>query len=481
MATEIVMPRLGWSMEEGTFGVWLKQDGDTVQVGDMLLSIEGDKATQDVEVFAQGILRLPPNAAKPGDVLPVGAVLAYLVNPGEAAPFAAVEKTGGGTGGQKESAAQRGEGGPSESVTVSPVSASPAAAPADGSGRRVTISPRARRAANELGVVWAQLSGSGRSGRIVERDIRAAAQAAVAAGAPTPPAPPRLTPVAQRMVREAGIDPAGLSPEMPGGRIQRKDVEAALRAQQPAGGSIDAAAPHRAGPIAGAGVPAPVSRMRQLIAQRMMESVNGTAPVTLTTEADATELVTLREHLRTVLGRRDRPAPTYNDLLIKLTAQALLQHPLLNATWQGETLQLWDAVHMGLAVDTAEGLVVPVVRDAHRRSTGQIAAAARDLIARAQARQLQLHEMQGATFTLTNLGMYGIDAFTPIINLPQCAILGVGRILAKPAVVDDQIVPRKLVTLSLTFDHRVVDGGPAARFLNTVREFITEPALWMME
>jgi pyruvate dehydrogenase E2 component (dihydrolipoamide acetyltransferase) len=136
---------------------------------------------------------------------------------------------------------------------------------------------------------------------------------------------------------------------------------------------------------------------------------------------------------------------------------------------------------MGLAVDTAEGLVVPVVRDAHRRSTGQIAAAARDLIARAQARQLQLHEMQGATFTLTNLGMYGIDAFTPIINLPQCAILGVGRILAKPAVVDDQIVPRKLVTLSLTFDHRVVDGGPAARFLNTVREFITEPALWMME
>lgn len=126
-------------------------------------------------------------------------------------------------------------------------------------------------------------------------------------------------------------------------------------------------------------------------------------------------------------GGAKRPAPTYNDLLIKLTAQALLQHPLLNATWQGETLHLWDAVHMGLAVDTAEGLAVPVVRDADSRSTGQIAATTRDLIARAQGRQLQLHEMQGATFTLTNLGMYGIDAFTPIINLPQCAILGVGR------------------------------------------------------
>ncbi len=476
MATEIVMPRLGWSMEEGTFGAWLKQDGDTVQAGDMLFSIEGDKATQDVEVFEQGILRLPPNAAKPGDVLPVGAVLAYLVKPGEAAPFATTEKTGGGTGEQTENGVQRAEGSVSAPVTVSPASGNSAAVAAEEPGRRITISPRARRVANELGIAWAQLSGSGRTGRIVERDIRAAAtQAAATAAAPAPVAPPRLTPVAQRMVREAGIDPAGLSPEVPGGRIQRKDVEAALRAQQPAGSG---ASP---GPTPSAGAPAPVSRMRQIIAQRMMESVNGTAPVTLTTEADATELVTLREHLRTVLGRRERPAPTYNDLLIKLTAQALLQHPLLNATWQGETLHLWDAVHMGLAVDTAEGLVVPVVRDAHSRSTGQIAATTRDLIARAQGRQLQLHEMQGATFTLTNLGMYGIDAFTPIINLPQCAILGVGRILAKPAVVDDQIVPRKLVTLSLTFDHRVVDGGPAARFLNTVREFITEPALWMME
>jgi pyruvate dehydrogenase E2 component (dihydrolipoamide acetyltransferase) len=480
MATEIVMPRLGWSMEEGTFGTWLKQDGDTVQAGDMLFSIEGDKATQDVEVFEQGILRLPPNAAKPGDVLPVGAVLAYLVKPGEAAPFAATEKTGGGTGEQTDNGVTGAEGSAFVPVTVSPASGNSGAVAAEEPGRRITISPRARRVANELGIAWAQLSGSGRSGRIVERDIRAAAtQAAAPVTVPAPAALPRLTPVAQRMVREAGIDPAGLSPEVPGGRIQRKDVEAALRAQQPAvSGAGSGPTPE---PTPGAGAPAPISRMRQIIAQRMMESVNGTAPVTLTTEADATELVTLREHLRTVLGRRDRPAPTYNDLLIKLTAQALLQHPMLNATWQGETLQLWDAVHMGLAVDTAEGLVVPVVRDAHSRSTGQIAAVSRDLIARAQGRQLQLHEMQGATFTLTNLGMYGIDAFTPIINLPQCAILGVGRILAKPAVVDDQIVPRKLVTLSLTFDHRVVDGGPAARFLNTVREFITEPALWMME
>jgi pyruvate dehydrogenase E2 component (dihydrolipoamide acetyltransferase) len=173
--------------------------------------------------------------------------------------------------------------------------------------------------------------------------------------------------------------------------------------------------------------------------------------------------------------------PAYNDLLIKLVAVALQQHPALNATWQEQTILLWREVHIGLAVDAPDGLVVPVVRDAHSRSVGQIAAATSDLIARAQARQLQGEELQGGTFTVTNLGMFGIDAFTPIINLPQSAILGVGRIAARPAVVDDQIVPRKLMALSLTFDHRVADGAAAARFLRTVREFIELPALWMLE
>jgi pyruvate dehydrogenase E2 component (dihydrolipoamide acetyltransferase) len=225
----------------------------------------------------------------------------------------------------------------------------------------------------------------------------------------------------------------------------------------------------------------PVSRVRRLIAQRMVGSAQETAAVTLTTEADATAFVLLRDQLRAALAPRDRLVPAYNDLLIKLVAVALQQHPVLNATWQEQTILLWREVHIGLAVDAPDGLVVPVVRDAHSRSVGQIAAATRDLIARAQARQLQGEELQGGTFTVTNLGMFGIDAFTPIINLPQSAILGVGRIVARPAVVDDQIVPRKLMALSLTFDHRVADGAAAARFLRTVREFIELPALWMLE
>ena len=342
------------------------------------------------------------------------------------------------------------------------------------------ISPRARRVAGELGIDWTQLQGSGRTGRIVERDVRAAAQAAAAQADTRSAAPVRATPVAQRVAQDAGINLAAVSPTGPGARIQRSDVEAAIRAQQ-------APAAPTSAPAAAPGMPAgeydavPVSRVRRLIAQRMVGSAHDTAPVTLTTEADATALVALRDQLRSALEPRGRLVPSYNDLLIKLTAVALQQHGALNATWQEENILQWRAVHMGLAVDVEDGLVVPVVRDAQARSVGQIAAATRDLITRAQAHQLRAEEMQGGTFSITNLGMFGIDAFTPIINLPQAAILGVGRIMARPWVVDDQVVPRKVMALSLTFDHRVADGAAAARFLNLVREYVEEPSLWMFE
>lgn len=470
MAHKILMPRLGWTMEEGVFGAWLKADGDRVAPGDLLFTVESDKATEEVEAFEAGILRIPPDAPGPGAVVAVGALLAYLVQEGEELAFA-----------------------PASTAAVSIVpsaSAIPARVEAAVDHRAnsrnglPTISPRARRVAAELGIDWTQLQGTGRTGRIVERDVRAAAaRAEVDELTETVHAEPprRATPLAQRIARDAGIELAAVTPGDPAARrIQRSDVEAAIRAQQEAGAAVPALpdadylpdADHEA---------LPVSRVRRLIAQRMVGSAQATAAVTLTTEADATELVSLREHLRAVFAPRGRDVPSYNDLLIKLTAVALQQHPMLNATWQGENILLWRGVHIGLAVDAPDGLVVPVVREAHTRSVSQIAAATRDLIARAQAHQLHADELQGGTFTLTNLGMYGIDAFTPIINLPQSAILGVGRIQARPAVVNDQIVPRKLMALSLTFDHRVVDGAAAARFLNTVREFVEESALWEFE
>ena len=204
-----------------------------------------------------------------------------------------------------------------------------------------------------------------------------------------------------------------------------------------------------------------------------------TAPVTLTTEADATELVALRQQLKASYARRGLAIPSYNDIYIKLTAAALQDHPALNSSWSEEGLILHNDINIGFAVETEKGLLAPVLRDVTAKSLREVAAETTRLIEGAHQERLGLESMQGGTFTITNLGMYGIDAFTPIINLPQAAILGIGRIVCKPAVHEGEIVPRQMVALSLTFDHRVVDGAPAARFLNTVREYVSEPILWL--
>jgi pyruvate dehydrogenase E2 component (dihydrolipoamide acetyltransferase) len=277
------------------------------------------------------------------------------------------------------------------------------------------------------------------------------------------------------MAEAAGLDLTALAAQRPGQRIQRQDVEAALAARdaQPTTPSVTT-------PPDGEGESIPITRVRHLIAQRMTESLQSSAPVTLTTEADATQLVALREQLKASFGPRNLPVPAYNDLLMKLTAVALQEHRLLNATWRGNEIFIPAHVNIGLAVDTEEGLLVPVVHQVESKSVREIASEARALIERVQQHKITPAEMQGATFTISNLGAYGIDAFTPIINPPQCAILGVGRIMKKAVVVDDAIVARQRVALSLTFDHRIVDGGPAARFLNTVRQYIEETALWLV-
>ncbi len=453
MAYEVTMPRLGWTMEEGVFGEWLKQDGDEVQAGDLLFTVEGDKATQEVEVFEAGILRLPGNAPAPGDVIPVGARLAYIVQAGEALP---VESGEAAQTGQAQSSSQvASAASPSQSASVSRPLA------ADGRGSPA-ISPRARRVAGELDVDWTVLTGSGRTGRIVERDVRAAAEIRPVVMVVD------ATPVARRLAAEAGVDLADVTKSRPGGRIQREDVEAAIAAsRQPAPADEEATqlAPH--------------SRIRKITAQRMAESSHATAPVTLTTEADATELVALRQQFRESYARRGLAVPSYNDIYLKLTAAALQDHPALNSSWSDDGLILHNNVHIGFAVETEAGLMAPVLRDVPEKSLRQITAETASLIEGARQERLGNEAMQGGTFTVTNLGMYGIDAFTPIINLPQAAILGIGRIVCKPAVHEGEVVARQMVALSLTFDHRIVDGAPAARFLNTVREYVTEPILWL--
>jgi len=229
-----------------------------------------------------------------------------------------------------------------------------------------------------------------------------------------------------------------------------------------------------------------LSPTRRITAQRMAESARAAAPVTLTTEADATDLIAIRARLKAELvsiPAEPGPLPSVTDLLVKLTGQALTRHPDLNASFAEDRIVRHPDVHIGIAVDSERGLLAPVIRNAARKSLHAIAEESVALIAGARAGTTALDDLRGGTFTISNLGMFEIDAFTPIINLPECAVLGVGRVVSRPVVRDEQteeIAVRKMMALSLTFDHRVVDGAPAARFLQTLKGMIEQPYAWLM-
>lgn len=458
MAIEIVMPRLGWTMEEGTLVEWIKHDGDAVQPGDIMFTVESDKTLNEVESFEEGIFRIPPDSDVLGKTFPVGTLLAYIVKPGEAPPF----EIGSNNPPPQPSPAREG-GSNTENTRSMPIPSQPAKETRNEKNSLPTISPRARRIAHELDIDWVALKGSGRTGRIVERDIRAAASIV------TSPSPAQISPVAKRAAEDLGVDVTALAAQMPGQRITREDVE---RVAQLSGAS----------PLQGE-VRTTIPRLRRIIAERMSASAHTTTPVTLTTEVDATELVKLRQGLKANSQSDTRPVPSYNDLLVKLVAEALVEHPQLNARIEGDEIVTSSAVNMGFAVDTDRGLVVPVVHDIRSKSIRQIAAESMALVEHARNNSLRIDDLSGGTFTITNLGMYEIDAFTPIINLPQCAILGIGRIVAKQVVVDvetERVAIRHMLFLSLTFDHRLVDGAPAARFLQQVKRFIEQPYLWLL-
>jgi pyruvate dehydrogenase E2 component (dihydrolipoamide acetyltransferase) len=442
MAHEIVIPRLGWSMEEGTFVGWLKRDGDTVKRGEAVFELEGEKASQDIEAVDEGILRIPPNGPQPGSVLKVGAVVGYLVTAGEAAPWAATAS-------------------PPTSGPVAETALPPAAAPS------------VRRLARETGVSLTELSGSGRGGRILSEDVQRAQSnkqrsddrtaIAVTEASPTNSRSAIASPRARRAAAELGVDWRQLTGTGARGRIRERDVRGA-------GISTSRSGTRR-----------PISSRRQVITQRLVASRQQTVPVTLTTKADATNLVSLREQFKSVGG--PSPVPSYQDLITKLVAEVLKRHLLLAGRWEGEAIVIPSEreLHIGMAVDTDEGLLVPVLREVCAQSVTELAAQSRRMIERARQGTLTAAEMQGGVFTITNLGAFGIDAFTPVINLPEAAILGLGAIHREPVVLDDgQIVARSRLALSLTFDHRLIDGAPAARFLSDLVQAIENASAWLL-
>jgi pyruvate dehydrogenase E2 component (dihydrolipoamide acetyltransferase) len=430
MAVPITIPPLGWSSDEALFAGWIKHDGDEVRPGDALFTVESDKATQEIESLDTGILRIPPDAPNPGDKLKVGTVIGYLVAKGEAAPF------------------QSGNRGTAVASAEIAAEATPRAGPA------------ARRLARELAVDVRGVAGTGKAGAVTPEDVRRHHEKAGASVESPRSKHPAISPRARRAANELGIDWTQLRGGGTSGRIRERDVRAAATVSRPS-------APPAASP----------APLRKTIAARTLQSSQTTAAVTLTTTADATNLVNLRKQFKEAGG----VVPSYTDFLVKLCAFALKEHPHLNARWANDRVELMVEVHIGVAVDTEAGLLAPVIRDAAGLGLRELAARSRDLIDRARQRKLKAEEMQGGTFTITNLGAFGIDAFTPLINVPEAAILGIGRIQRQPVVLgENQIAIQDVVTLSLTFDHRIVDGAPAARFLRRLGEMIKNPGPWLM-
>jgi len=269
-----------------------------------------------------------------------------------------------------------------------------------------------------------------------------------------------VTPAARKLAKEHGIDLSGVTGTGPRGRITREDVQKIIDS----GGQAAPPPTLTATPVAAEDIP--LRGMRKVIAERMHQSLQGSAQLTISTEVDVTQLIDRRQEVRQEF------TVTYTDFIVQACAHALRQHPRMNASLEGNVIHVHNDIHVGLAVALDEGLIVPVVRDVDKKSLKNIAAEAKTLAERARASQLKLEEVSGGTFTVSNLGMYGVDAFTPIINAPQSGILGVGRIVEKPVIYRGEVTKRSMMVLSLTFDHRVIDGAPAGAFLQTVADLL---------
>src|SRR5581483_1606806 len=395
MAVEVIMPKFGLTMHEGTIQRYFKAPGDQVRAGEPVYEVETEKVLYEVEAPAGGTLAAVLFAE--GATVECGTVVAVIAEPNE--DIRAV-------------AARYADGAPA-STPADNAAAPSAAAPApseDGGGRRAA-SPVARKLAAELGVELAGVVGTG-----------------------------------------------------PGGRITREDVERAATAARST--STAAAAPARAVPAKPTVRTLPMRGMRKTIAERMTQSLRESAQLTITTEADVSAAVELRERL---VRQFDC---TYTDMLIQAAARALRRHPRMNARLAEDAIVILSEVNIGMAVALEDGLIVPVVKEADRRELREIAGATRELGERARGGKLRMEDVSGATFTITNLGTYGVDAFTPIINPGETGILGVGRIVEKPVIHRGEIARRSMMTLSLTFDHRIIDGAPAAQFLQSVIEIL---------
>jgi pyruvate dehydrogenase E2 component (dihydrolipoamide acetyltransferase) len=454
MATVFKMPMLGQSMEEGTILQWFKQEGDLVRKGDELLEVMSDKANITVEAEEEGILRRI--LVQADSVVPINTPIAVIGTADE--PIDALLS----------------DAGTASSSPATPPAAPAAAEPAPPTAavrnqpvsQSAGISPRARRMMDEFGLTAADVAGmgTGPNGRVIERDV----QAVIERRRTMPLEKPRTTPLAARIAEDLGVNLQDLSMGLPGSRITAEIVRGAASApaQTPAASADGSPAVASVVPFRG---------LRKMIADNVTRS-RFTAPhVTLTAECDCTELMALLTKLRPEVQSAHGVKLTITDLLIKILAAAAKDHPLGNAALVGDEIRCYSDVNVGVAVAAEAGLIVPVVRNAHRLTVGEISAALKALVERARSGKQTPDDMTGGTITITNLGAFGIDSFDPILVPPQSCILGVCRTVEKPVALNGQCVIRPMMNLCLSFDHRILDGAPAAQFLQRIRQLVESP------
>ncbi len=444
MPTEIYLVKVGMTMTEGVVDEWYIADGERVEAGELVYRLETEKVQLDVDAEASGIVK---HLVAPGVVCAPGDVVGYIFADGEAIPDPLPVPKG-----------------QASLETAAPAAAAAQSRPAASQrkpGERILSSPAARRLARELGVDIATVTGSGPGGRIVEADVQAAHEARPAPAAAEAGPPPKASPLAKRLAGELGVDLRSVTGSGPGGRITREDVEAAARAPAaPAGFS--------------AGETIPMGGMRRTIATRMHESLQSMAQLTMDMDVAMDEAVRLRNQL-VAEWEAEGVRPSYTDLVIRATAKALRQHPLMNSELRDQEILLHGEVNVGMAVAVPDGLVVPVIRGVDALSVREISSEAGRLAAAARDGRLGPDDFAGGTFTVSALGMFGVDSFTPIINAPQAGILGINRLRDDVAWDGDRPVKCQRMRLSLTWDHRVLDGAPAAQFLATVRDLLEAP------
>jgi len=451
MPTEIFLTKVGMTMSEGVVAQWYVADGAAVEKGALLYRLETEKVELEVDADASGTVK---HLVAENVTLAPGDLIGFIFAPGEAIPADLI------------ALAQRVPGAAPALVTASAApragvagNASAVAAPR-GAGGRVLSSPAARRLARELHVDFSALAGSGPGGRIVEADIRAASVAVQRAPAPAA-SDVKASPLARKLAEELGVELASVRGSGPHGRIVKEDVEAAVKAP-------------RLRVVTSAAETIPLRGMRKTIATRMHESLRTTAQLTMDMDVRMDDAVRLREQL-VAEWKSEGVRPSYTDLVVRAVTKALAQHPRMNSTIGEHEITLLPDVHVGIAVALEEGLVVPVIRNTSALSVKEIARESSRLAAAARDGKLSMDDFAGGTFTVSTLGMFGVDSFTPILNAPQTGILGVNRIRDDVGWEGERPVRRKAMRLSLTWDHRVLDGEPAARFLASVRDLLEAP------